>query len=320
MRILQILNLLLLIVPLSGCWTLGVSKDAAPGQIGDTDLLDSLIGQKRENVIRELGLPGELLSDGDKQFMMYSARGTGTDMLMIVWIPIPVATASSDILHCLRIELDSDNLVKDHRIKSKAVDMLVLFNDVELNSNCREVFWSKRELKKLEITRDRTPEWLEVVRQEKEIEKQRQEQERRQQEEEHRQQMEEFLRQAKKGNADAQLALFRELHKIQPEVGLTWLCRSADSGNQQARVILANLLAYGRHAWIKQDIVERNYILAYVWHGLSEQYDHEDLQFFADRYLTSEEKLHAEKMLKEWQPGNCERQLGLEGDQLRNIN
>lgn len=130
----------------------------------------------------------------------------------------------------------------------------------------------------------------------------------------------ELIRQAKHGNANAQLILFKDIHTKKPNEALIWLCRSATLGNREARVILAEIYEHGGNSWIKKGIAERNYKLAYVWYALSRIYDQEVLQFFADLYLTSEERLDAEKMLKEWQPGNCERELGLDGDDVSNLN
>jgi len=120
-----------------------------------------------------------------------------------------------------------------------------------------------------------------------------------------------LLWQAQQGNADAQLALFKHLRKIQPGAALAWICKSADLGNQEARVILGNIFQHGVYFWIEEGIVERNYKRAYVWYALSGQYDQEDLIFFADRYLTPKRQIEAKKALEDWQPGNCERELGL---------
>ena len=101
MRVTQILKLLLLSGVLSGCWNLGI-KGEAPGSLGNIDLLQSFIGQESESVIRELGIPDELLSDGDKQFMVYSAWSSGSDIVMVIWIPVwAIHDEGKHTLHCL---------------------------------------------------------------------------------------------------------------------------------------------------------------------------------------------------------------------------
>jgi TPR repeat protein len=77
------------------------------------------------------------------------------------------------------------------------------------------------------------------------------------------------------------------LNEKKPEESLVWLCRSADSGNQDARLILAKIYEHAGDNWIKEGILERDDKLAYVWYALSGK-DQEALQFFADLYLTSE--------------------------------
>jgi hypothetical protein len=39
--------------------------------------------------------------------------------------------------------------------------------------------------------------------------------------------------------------------------------------------------------------------------------DGEMLQFFADRHLTAAELSEAKNLLREWRPGQCEKNLGL---------
>jgi len=294
MRITQLLKLLLLTSFLSGCWVLTV-KDEAPGPLGNTDLLDSFIGQESESVVRKLGLPDEFLSDGDKHFMVYSATSAGTNLLMVLYIPAWADTEWENVIHCLRFELDSDNFVRDYQVKSKQMQAGFVFytstQSIDLKSNCREVFWNKEEITNLRMATDFDPKWIEISKRWEEQEKI------------------ELLEQAELGNTDAQLALFKNLSKEQPEAALIWLCKSADSGDQEARIILKQIYEYGGYPWIKEGIVERDFRLAYVWYALS-GVDLSSRQTYLN-YLTSEERLDAEKMLEDWRPGQCERDLGL---------
>lgn len=272
----RILNLLLLTGLLTGCWTLHI-KDETPETLGNIDLLQSFIGQKSESVVRELGVPDELLSDGDKQFMVYSAKSSDTGFLVIMWLPVWAMRDSDNVLHCLRIELDSDNLVKEYQIKSKVRKRIIVSTDIHFYSNCQQVFWmwegNWKEPIKLQKATEFPSTWVEL-------------------------------------DTDFQLAQFKEIRRQDTNRAFGWLCKSADSGNQEARVILAEIY-HGGHPWIKTGIVERNDKLAYVWYALSGTFDKELLQSFADIFLTSEQQLEAKTMLEDWQPGNCERDLGL---------
>ncbi len=103
-----------------------------------------------------------------------------------------------------------------------------------------------------------------------------------------------------------QLSLFKDHSGQRPKEALALLCRLASSGNLEARVILGNIFEYGGHIWIEEGIVKSNYNLAYVWYTLSDKYDQEDMRHFAEKW-----QLDAEKVLDDWEPGNCERDLGL---------
>jgi len=306
MRITQILKLLLLTGLLTGCWTLHI-KDETPETLGNIDLLQSFIGQKSESVVRELGLPDELLSDGDKQFMVYSARSSDTGFLVFIWLPVWAMRDSDNVLHCLRIELDSDNLVKEYLVKSKVLNRIFL-GDVHFYSNCQEVFWiwkgSWKEPIKLQKATDFPSTWKEIEK-EKLTEKEVKEAEKIAQE------LAKLELEANKGNSDAQLKLFKEVLSQDTNRALGWLCKSADLGNQEARSIMAKIYQYGGYTWIKKGVVQQDYKLSYLWHALSGLYDQEDLQFFADRLLNSAELSEAKNLLREWTPGQCERDLGL---------
>jgi len=312
MRIAQILKLLLLTGFISGCWLTHI-KDEAPGSLGNIELLQSFIGQKSESVVRELGLPNDLLSDGDKQFMVYSARSPDTEFLMLIWVPVMARRESSNTLHCLRFELNSDDVVKEYRLESRVMRTMVMFADIELNSSCREVFWSKQERENLKTETIFRATWQDIqqeglaMKEAEEAAKVAQE-------------LAKLEQDASKGDADAQLALFKELSSQDINQALGWLCRSADLGSQEARSMLAKIYQYGGYSWFKKDggytwidkgIVQQDYKLSYLWHALSGLYDQEDLQFFADRHLNSAELSEAKNMLREWRPGQCEKDLGL---------
>jgi TPR repeat protein len=306
MRIRQILKLLLLTGFVSGCWFIH-TKDEAPGSLGDIDLLQSFIGQKSESVVRELGLPNELLSDGDKQFMVYSAKSSDTSFLMIIWVPVVNVGAMEDsdnTLHCLRFELDSDNVVKEYRVKSRVMHTLILVFDIDLISSCREAFWSKQEREKLKPETIFRTTWQDIEKEkltEREVKKA----------EKIAQELAKLELEANKGNVDAQLKLFQEIRATNPTEALRWLCKSADQGNQYARHILGSIYEHDGYIWVDRYFARQDYRLAYVWYSLGDQMDQEMLQFFADRHLNSEELSEAKSLLREWAPGQCERDLGL---------
>jgi hypothetical protein len=211
---------------------------------------------------------------------------------------------SDNTLHCLRFELDSDNVVKEYRVKSRVMHTLILVYDIDLISSCREAFWSRKERTKLQNATDFPSAWKEIEK-EKLTEKEVKEAEKIAQE------LAKLELEANKGNSDAQLKLFKEVLSQDTNRALGWLCKSADLGNQEARSIMAKIYQYGGYTWIKKGVVQQDYKLSYLWHALSGLYDQEDLQFFADRHLNSAELSEAKNLLREWTPGQCERDLGL---------
>lgn len=317
MGIRKILKLLLLTGFLSGCWTIHI-EDEAPGSLGNIDLLQSFVDQKSENVVRELGLPNELLLDGDKQFMVYSARSSDTAFLMIIWVPVWAGESPDNILHCLRVELDSDNLVKEYRVKSKVMSRLILASDMHFNEDwyttCSKVFWSQKELTKLQKATDFPSTWEDIEKQrnpERYAEKEKREKRLKQYEVERQQQLEKLFQQAKQGNADVQLALFKRIRYQNPKEALRWLCKSADQGNQDASHISGSIYSRDGFDWIDRNFVRQDDQLAYMWYSLGGQMDGEMLHSFAGRHLNSVELSEAKSLLREWTPGRCERDLGL---------
>jgi len=331
MRLAQILKLLLLTGLLSGCWNLGI-KGEAPGSRGNIDLLQSFIGQESESVIREFGLPDELLSDGDKQFMVYSAKSTDTNLIMVLWIPIPVWAINDweNTIHCLRFELDSDYLVKEYRLKSKVMRKGVYPIELPSYLNCQEVFWSWRERTKLQMVTDfpstwnpYPSAWKEIIRQEGLEGLAKEEAERLAIEEAIKRKNILSLRDSLgkymatseleqlsiEGNPYAQFKLYTALMESKPTVAYRWLCKSADNGHSQARYTLGQIFEYSK----------QGHVQAYVWYSLSSysqsgKFNEESLQSFVDKNLSAEEYQKARIALLEWRPGQCEKSLGLDSD------
>ena len=107
------------------------------------------------------------------------------------------------------------------------------------------------------------------------------------------------------------MKLFKEKRAIYPKEALRWLCKSADQGNQYASHILGSIYSRGGFRWIDRNFARQDYQLAYMWYSLGDQMDGEMLHSFAGRHLNSEELSEAKSLLREWQPGQCERDLGL---------
>ena len=147
MPLLRLLIWLGFAVLLTGCWAATIPH-GVPKSLGDPDMLDPLIGQHYEKVTEALGLPDQRLTIGDTRYMIYQTLGDGTDILFIVWIPIPVPDLgdkyNNSALHCLKFEIDAADRIKKYKIKSGGWKGAISSHDKSVR--CREFFWSKKKL------------------------------------------------------------------------------------------------------------------------------------------------------------------------------
>jgi hypothetical protein len=109
---------------------------------------------------------------------------------------------------------------------------------------------------------------------------------------------------AKEGNPEAQLQLYYS-DAGSPD-SLKWLCRSADQGYPHAQTEMANLYLKGRRG------MNRDLARAHLWYSLAVRNGHEEyrwrLEEAADS-MTPEQTAKAAEMLRNWRPGQCERDL-----------
>ena len=245
---------LVFVIPILSCMNIRVPVTTeVPESIGDKDSLDQINGQTRQFVKEKLGFPQEELTIDDKDYMIYvtSASHTTVDLTFAMFLPAYTGKTHSNILVCLRIELDEEGKVNNYKTKYLARR----YGEASLDT-CRKNFWfwSREKLVRY-----------------------------------------------------AHFDRYQELVETDPNNAFQWLCKSADQGYQIARYELGNLLAFGRTGFSK-----RSYTRAYVWYSLSGYFDDQiTRQSFVDRHLSEMEHDEAELMLREWQPGQCESDLGL---------
>ena len=147
MRLKQLFYLSLTIF-ISGCWAATIPHEV-PKSLGDPDMLEPFIGQHYEKVIEVLGSPNQHISHGDNRYMIYHTIGDGTDIMFLIWIPIPIPDFGDEYndsaLYCLRFEVDTDDRVRKYRIKSGGWHKMFSAPHNKL-TRCREFFWRKKEL------------------------------------------------------------------------------------------------------------------------------------------------------------------------------
>lgn len=320
MGIIRLPIYVLLTAFLAGCWGATIPHEV-PKSLDDPTILEPLIGQTSIDVIEKLGLPDQFLTDGLSKFMIYHTLGDGTDIMFLVWIPLPVPDYGDNYddsaLHCLRIEIDTDDRVRKYKIKSGG--WMKMFSSHNKLTRCREFFWSKKELTKIRMTTDFPATWIpsawkevislggiEGLAKEKAERLAIEEAFKRKKISSLRNSLSKYmttseLRQlAMVGNPYAQFRLYRELMESEPTTAYRWLCKSADNGHPQARHTLGQISEYSK----------QGHVQAYVWYALSSysqlgKFNEESLQSFVDKNLSAEEYQKARMALLEWRPGQC---------------
>ena len=267
---------LFFVLLLSGCWGATIPHEV-PDSFADPYVISSLIGEPREIVIEQLGLPNLEFTDENQKYMIYHTLGDGTDVMFFVWIPFPKPDFGDrdqdSALHCLRFKIDSDNLVVNFKLKSGG--WMEWFSSESLNQNCLEFFWSKKEIRNFQS--------LSAPRLEQN---------------------------AENGLAVDQLELFSLLVANNPRNALRWICKAADQGNAEAEFHMGIIFEHGHWG------IQPNLIQAYVWHSRSSRYRDEWLPSFVDRHLNSEQLARAKQALVDWKPGQCEKSLVFVEDSL----
>lgn len=109
---------------------------------------------------------------------------------------------------------------------------------------------------------------------------------------------------AQDGDPEAQLQLY--YLRRDPREKLKWLCRAADQGQRHAQTALANLY------WKGCGVIKQDKTRAYVSLSLAVQAGAQEYQPNLDSVIQSMSQAQltdAERMLANWEPGQCERDL-----------
>ena len=124
MRLYRLVSCIIISTFISGCaygfYPISVSRDDHKSETRK-DLADSLIGESQESVVEKIGRPNQILVDGKQQYMIYEHHSSAYMLVMFLYLPVAIQeTHETDTLHCLKIDLDANNLVADYQFKSTA--------------------------------------------------------------------------------------------------------------------------------------------------------------------------------------------------------
>jgi hypothetical protein len=139
---------------LSGC---GVARDSCcfelDGRTYSSEDLADLKSRTSEVVVKIFGLPNDLLTDGDMQFMLYTNRS------YTYWSSYGRGFTTS----CLKVEIDQNNIVQD--IEVREWRKYKYHGDYQVKSPrdmCLSVFWSEVERGNLTQKTDYKESWYET--------------------------------------------------------------------------------------------------------------------------------------------------------------
>lgn len=153
----RILYCFLAIALLSSCGTIAVPIGPEGITKAERDKLNQLIGQSREMVVRNLGSPVRQFILDDRQIMLY-VSSVAKYKVDIPWVIIPWPIPhnkemSGPALRCLVIEIDSNNLVKEHKFKHTT------YHYKDQSTRCLNQFFSERELEMATFVRTDKKQW-----------------------------------------------------------------------------------------------------------------------------------------------------------------
>jgi TPR repeat protein len=111
---------------------------------------------------------------------------------------------------------------------------------------------------------------------------------------------EELLAAAESGNPEARLQLYWNNNR---ELGMYWLCRSANQGYPKARYRIAQLYEFG------DDGIDKNLLSAYLWYDLAAKACHpwsrKDAIRISSELLSEDDRRDATRMIEQWSPLDC---------------
>lgn len=143
-RLAGMLGSVMLALGVSGCYSIPISQDDYKTETRK-ELADSLIGESRETVVERIGAPDQVLTDGRQQYLLYEHQSSAKVLGMMVYIPIVYADSQNHkTLHCLKFDLDVDQVVVDYEFDSSA------HYSGYGNYKCHSVFWEEEEWHALE--------------------------------------------------------------------------------------------------------------------------------------------------------------------------
>ena len=140
-----------LLVGLSVILIAGCSAITMPGKptgmMADTDMLNSLLSQDRQVVYKKIGLPVEEYMLNGTHYLLYATKSDAVTVGLILYVPVFASKEEKTVIHCLRLNIDADNIVKEYEIKSAGQEEFMF---TVTYPSCKSLFWEDNELQSLQ--------------------------------------------------------------------------------------------------------------------------------------------------------------------------
>ena len=106
--------ILIFLPSLTGCWGITLKPNTPKKYIEIGDIIESMYGSTQEEIIRELGEPGDIVKRDGPTYFIYQWRRSEKDIVFFI-LPVPVAGGFADThLYCLFLEFDEANRLIRH--------------------------------------------------------------------------------------------------------------------------------------------------------------------------------------------------------------
>jgi hypothetical protein len=136
---------------LNGCWALSL-PDKRPEGFVEEDVLQSLIGRDRDEVLETLGIPVHVGYKEEKTYYSYETTRDDKGMLMFFHIPLLIPVDGSEA-HCILLEFNGANLMQRYEIVSSGINPVSSGPDscVKIGSaSDKEIRWNLHRLERLD--------------------------------------------------------------------------------------------------------------------------------------------------------------------------
>ena len=312
----HIVFLSFLSIQLSGCWGITV-PGSAPDKYPNTHNRNALIGSSVHEAIETLGYPDKVRERNGNKYLIYKDYGSGLDVGFFLYAPFFVFPADSQegSIHCLLIEINEDYVIQDIQLETRGKGPSWV-----LPESCVRLFWKPDELSSFH---DSTEDTVALLREQR---KDRLEAGlashdvssaiRLVEEFGETTALEYLVEEADTDTlnqlvssiiTDTGLQIYFKIREHNPELANTILCNAIKQGYCEAYILMGAIHFTGNGVPTSKE-------KAYIWYRIAENNNCPDCCStsigYIQEWLSAEQINNAELLLDDWNPEQCEVELG----------